>query len=221
MKKEMINRILSSLIIVPISFFFILKGSFFFSFFLTICFLISCHEWVLMSRKKNYLFLGVLFLIFSFYTVFLLRFGNEELVTIFYIVILTCISTDIGGYVFGKLFKGPKLTKISPNKTFSGMLGGYFLTIIILNIFINNKNFFNNLNIKIDNNLDFSLQTFVLILLISTISQIGDLIVSYFKRLSKLKNTGKLIPGHGGILDRIDGMIFAFPFSYLLILFLK
>ena len=219
MKKELINRILSSLIIVPISFFFILKGSFFFSFFLTICFLISCHEWFLMSRKKNYLFPGVLFLVFSFYTVFLLRFGNEKLVTIFFIVLTTCISTDIGGYVFGKLFKGPKLTKISPNKTFSGMLGGYFLSIIILYFFINNKDFFNNLNIKLDYNIDFSLQTFILILLISTISQIGDLIVSYFKRISKLKNTGKLIPGHGGILDRIDGMIFAFPFSYLLIIF--
>ena len=219
MKKEIINRILSSLIIIPVSFFFILKGSFFFSFFLTICFLISCHEWFLMSRKKNYLFPGVLFLIFSFYTVFLLRFGSNELVTIFYVVIITCISTDIGGYFFGKLFKGPKLTKISPNKTFSGMLGGYFLSIIILYFFINNKDFFNNLNIKLDYNIDFSLQTFILILLISTISQIGDLIVSYFKRISKLKNTGKLIPGHGGILDRIDGMIFAFPFSYLLIIF--
>jgi phosphatidate cytidylyltransferase len=174
-----------------------------------------------MSRKKNYLFPGVLFLIFSFYTVFLLRFGSKELVTIFYIVIITCVSTDIGGYVFGKLFKGPKLTKISPNKTFSGMLGGYFFSITILNIFIKNKYFFNNPNIKLDNNLDFSLQTFVLIFFISTISQIGDLIVSYFKRISKIKNTGKLIPGHGGILDRIDGMIFAFPFSYLLILFLK
>ena len=221
MKKETINRILSSLIIIPVSFFFILKGSFFFSFFLTICFLISCHEWFLMSRKKNYLFPGVLFLIFSFYTVFLLRFGKEELVTIFYIVIITCISTDIGGYFFGRLFKGPKLTKISPNKTFSGMLGGYFLSIIVVNIFINNKDFFNNFNIKLENNFDFSLQTFVLIILISTISQIGDLTISYFKRLSKLKNTGKLIPGHGGILDRIDGMIFAFPFSYSLILLLK
>ena len=221
MRKETINRILSSLIIVPVSFFFILKGSFFFEFFLTICFLISCKEWFLMSRKKNYLFPGVLFLIFSFYTVFLLRFGSNELVTIFYVVIITCISTDIGGYVFGKLFKGPKLTKISPNKTFSGMLGGYFLSIIVVNIFINNKDFFNNFNIKLENNFDFSLQTFVLIILISTISQIGDLTISYFKRLSKLKNTGKLIPGHGGILDRIDGMIFAFPFCYLLILLLK
>ena len=123
---------------------------------------------------------------------------------IFLGVLLVCISTDIGGYIFGKILKGPKLTKISPKKTYSGVFGGYLFSIIVTNFFID----------YVD--LNFHIEEFVIVIVISTISQIGDITVSYFKRLSKLKNTGKLIPGHGGILDRIDGMIFAFPFFYII-----
>ena len=123
---------------------------------------------------------------------------------IFLVVLLICISTDIGGYILGKILKGPKLTKISPKKTYSGVFGGYLLSIIVANSFID----------YVD--LNFYIEEFVIVIVISTISQIGDITVSYFKRLSKLKNTGKLIPGHGGILDRIDGMIFAFPFFYVI-----
>ena len=121
----------------------------------------------------------------------------------FLTILLICISTDLGGYIFGKILKGPKLTKISPNKTYAGVFGGYFLSIIFLSSYVN----FNNHN--------FELENFLLVIFISTISQIGDITVSYFKRLSKIKNTGKLIPGHGGILDRIDGMIFAFPLYFI------
>ena len=117
---------------------------------------------------------------------------------------MVCISTDIGGYLFGKIFKGPKLTKISPNKTYSGMIGGYFLSLIFLSYFFN-----------WDNN-QVTIYWFIATILLSTISQIGDIIISYFKRLSKIKNTGKIIPGHGGLLDRIDGMIFAFPLFYFI-----
>ena len=126
------------------------------------------------------------------------------------IILFTCISTDIGGYIFGNIFKGPKLTKISPKKTYSGMIGGYILSIITIYIF------FNYLNLYNDNIILFTSETFLNVLLISTVSQIGDIIISFFKRLSKIKDTGKLIPGHGGLLDRIDGMIFAFPFSYII-----
>ena len=131
----------------------------------------------------------------------------------FYFILITSISTDIGGYIFGKIFKGPKLTKISPKKTYSGVLGGYILSLIIVSIFLNYSNFITK------NIFTFSFSNIFLILIISSISQVGDLIVSYFKRLSKIKDTGRLIPGHGGILDRIDGMIFAFPFYFLLNLF--
>ena len=129
------------------------------------------------------------------------------------------ISTDIGGYVFGKIIKGPKLTHISPNKTYSGSIGGVFLTLIILilysNIFSRELNFFYKLYL---NNFIYFL---FIIISASLISQIGDLIISFLKRKAKIKNTGKIIPGHGGILDRIDGMIFTFPFMYIWIIILK
>ena len=125
------------------------------------------------------------------------------------LIILICVSTDIGGYVFGNIFKGPKLTQISPKKTYSGMFGGYLLSIIFVNFFLIN---YNNPTIELTG------ATLLLIISISTVSQIGDLIVSYFKRLSNIKDTGKIIPGHGGLLDRIDWMLFAFPFSYLILI---
>ena len=150
------------------------------------------------------------FLIFSFYSIYKLR--NDELGN-YYILLITfiCIFTDIGGYIFGKLFKGPKLTKLSPNKTYAGMIGGYVLSIFFVMLILKN-NFIPELIEKLNNNI--MLFTFI----ISTISQIGDILVSYFKRQSKIKDTGKLIPGHGGLLDRADGMIFAFPFSYIILL---
>ena len=200
MSKEFIKRFISSIILLPLVFYFILQGSFLLIFFIAICFIVSCFEWHMMSKKKFYSIDGFLFLIFSFYTFYEL---SAELIGIFYVIII-CSSTDIGGYVFGKIFKGPKLTKISPNKTYAGMIGGYFLSLISLSVIINF--------------IDYKTTTilFLLTILISTVSQIGDIIISYFKRLSKIKNTGKLIPGHGGLLDRIDGMIFAFPVCYLI-----
>ena len=208
MSQEFKIRVLSSLILIPLSFFFIIKGSFFFNFFLLICFLITSYEWHAMSKNKNYNIIGFLFLIFSFYSAYNIRinFENNSLL-IFLFVILTCISTDIGGYIFGNIFKGPKLTKISPKKTFSGMIGGYFLSVIIIYFYLKYSKLIG------EHSYEITIKIFFVVLLISTISQIGDIIISFFKRLSKIKDTGKIIPGHGGILDRIDGMLFAIPFS--------
>ena len=162
----------------------------------------------MMSKKKTYNVFGFIFLIFSFYSVYFIRneLDNYGLLN-FLFILLVCVSTDIGGYVFGKLFKGPKLTKISPNKTYAGVFGGYFLSIIFTHSLINYLELFKDQN--------FGRDEFIFVLIISTVSQVGDIIVSYFKRLSKIKDTGKLIPGHGGILDRIDGMLFAFPFYFI------
>ena len=200
MSKELIKRIISSIILLPLSFYFIIQGSFVLIFFTVVCLIVSSYEWNMMTKNRSYKIYGFIFLIITFYTFYSL---SIDVFGVFF-VILICASTDIGGYLFGKLFKGPKLTKISPNKTYAGMIGGYFLSLITLTV--------------ITNIIDYPgtpIQFFLITILISTVSQIGDIIVSYFKRLSKIKNTGKLIPGHGGLLDRIDGMIFAFPIYYL------
>ena len=148
---------------------------------------------------------------FAFYSIYKIRndFNGEYLLLLF--VLFICVSTDIGGFFFGRILKGPKLTRISPKKTYSGVIGSYLLSLISIYIFADS---FMILHSSINISL---LMMFTL--LISTVSQIGDIIISLFKRLSKLKDTGKIIPGHGGVLDRIDGMIFAFPFSYLLFYF--
>ena len=209
MEKELQKRILSSLILIPLSLFFIIKGSAFFILFLVILFLISSSEWLNMVKKLELKILGILFLIFSFYSTFYYR---EMGLEFFLIIIIACVSTDLGGYIFGKLSKGPKLIKISPNKTYSGMLGGFLLAIIISYFFATKY----TPTEVVNNTYIGDLQFIILVLIISSTSQIGDLIISYFKRSSKIKNTGKIFPGHGGMLDRIDGMIFVFPFIYLL-----
>lgn len=210
MNKELSKRILSSLLLIPISLFFIIKGSYLFNFFLLIIFCICVFEWHSMSKNKPYNIFGIFFLIFSFITIYNLRnyFNGDYFYIIF--VALICASTDIGGYIFGKVFKGPKLTKISPKKTYSGVIGGFLLTIISTVFFLNNFKFYTDIELD--------LKTLIFIFCISTVSQLGDITISYFKRLSNVKDTGKIIPGHGGLLDRFDGMIFAFPFSYIVYL---
>jgi phosphatidate cytidylyltransferase len=207
MSLEFIKRILSSIILFPLTFFIIVEGSFIFLTFITIGFFISIFEWNNMSKKKKYNKIGFIFLFFSFLCIYNLRINSDDNYLPLLFIFFVCISTDIGGYFFGKLFKGPKLTKYSPNKTFTGMIGSFIFSIISMFIFIN-----------IFSEPNFSVKLMIFTIMISLISQLGDIIISYFKRKSNIKDTGKIIPGHGGLLDRIDGMIFAFPFSYILIL---
>tara|TARA_B100000674_G_scaffold491199_1_gene508596 strand:- start:290 stop:925 length:636 start_codon:yes stop_codon:yes gene_type:complete len=207
MIQEFEKRVLSSLILVPIAIFFIIQGSVFFSFFLSILFLATSYEWIKMSKKNNLLkLLGIIFLLFSFYTTFEIR--EYKNFKFFLFIVTVCIFTDIGGYIFGKIFKGPKLTKISPNKTYAGVFGSFLLSLMAGLIYIN---YFGKNQITNSDNL------FILfsILFISLISQIGDLVISYFKRKAKLKDTGKILPGHGGLLDRIDGLVFVMPIIYI------
>ncbi len=207
MKNELQKRILTILVITPLTFYFILKGSFFFITFLFILFLISSYEWLKMTKIFFLKAIGLAFLIISFLTAFYIR---EKGLDFFLFIIIICISNDIGGYFFGKFFKGPKLSKISPNKTYSGMLGGILLAIFFSYLLELSSDFENQKNLS---NIDFV----IIVLMISSISQIGDLIISYFKRICKIKNTGNILPGHGGLLDRIDGMIFVFPTVFLLL----
>ena len=210
MLKEFEKRLLSSIFLIPTIFIIILEGKFIFYTLLIFIFLISSYEWLHITKRFIWRMIGILFLFFSLFSAFYFRNQNLEG---FFLIILICIATDIGGYVFGKLFKGPKLTKISPNKTKSGMVGSYLLATIVSTIYV----FQYTDDIYIDQIiLEEDFKFFLLIILISSVSQTGDLIISYFKRLSKIKNTGNLIPGHGGLLDRIDGMIFVFPFVYFI-----
>ena len=120
--------------------------------------------------------------------------------------LLISISSDLGGLFFGKIFKGRKLTKISPNKTISGSIGSFIFSLSLMPIFLNQLQ-------------DYSLLIIILITIsISLISQLGDLFISFLKRKTKIKNTGDILPGHGGLLDRVDGIIFALPFGFLLFL---
>ena len=207
MLKEFEKRLLSSLILIPISIFFIIQGSVFFIFFLSLIFLTTSYEWSKMTKKKDvFKIFGIIFIFFSLYTAFYIR-ENSGLVFFLFLVIV-CIFTDIGGYVFGKTFKGPKLTRISPNKTYAGVIGSFLFSMVVGIIYIK--------YLDIEDISSDPLILLFLILFISSISQIGDLIVSYFKRKAKLKDTGKILPGHGGLLDRIDGLIFVIPTIYLL-----
>ena len=208
MIKEFEKRLLSSLILIPIAFFFIIQGSIFFIFFLSLFFLATTYEWIKMNKKNDVMkIFGIVFLLISFYTAFYVR--QQSGLNFFLFIIIICIFTDIGGYVFGKTFKGPKLTKISPNKTYAGVIGSFLFSIIAGLIFIK---YVDDIGFK---NTD-QLQILFGILYICFISQIGDLIISYFKRKARLKDTGKILPGHGGLLDRIDGLIFVLPAIYLL-----
>jgi len=211
MSENLFIRIFSSILLFIVSIYIIIKGNIFFNIFIILLLMISSLEWHKMSYKRYYYLPGLLFLIISFYTAYLIR--NDFNVFYFLMIFFICILTDIGGYIFGKILKGPKLTKISPNKTYSGALGGLLLSLLGSWIFYNWS-----IDILIKPNLTIS-NLFIISIFISIISQIGDLAVSLFKRLSNLKDTGNIIPGHGGMLDRIDGMIFAFPISFLLNIF--
>ena len=167
----------------------------------------------IITRIKNYSELVKLFLRF---TSFFYLFGIFALSSIglyfingpffFLYILCICISSDIGGYIVGKNIGGKKLTKISPNKTISGSLGSFFFSAVPILIFynINSSEYLLSIN------------NFLICLFISFVCQLGDLFVSYLKRRAKVKDTGSILPGHGGLLDRVDGIIFAIPVAYIL-----
>ena len=210
--KELQKRILSSIILMPVSFFFIIQGSFSFIFFLSLIFLITSLEWFKMTKDNELIkIFGLFFLFFSFFSTIYLR--QYIGLNFFLFLIIVCIFTDIGGYIFGKTFKGPRLTKVSPKKTYAGVIGSFLISLIFGLIYIKYLGQKSRILLEID-----PIFVILLILFISLISQVGDLIISYFKRKAKIKDTGKILPGHGGFLDRIDGIIFVMPLTYLCIL---
>ena len=171
--------------------------------------------------KLIFWFFGGYYLSFFFNSAIDIRETKGQFFVLF--ILLIIIFSDVGGYVVGKFVGGPKLTKISPNKTFSGSLGSFFFSLLPLWLLILFANF-SEINLEESITEFYWSSTFsksfnngvVLCLVLSFVSQIGDLIISYFKRLAKVKDTGKFLPGHGGILDRIDGIIFAIPATIII-----
>jgi phosphatidate cytidylyltransferase len=227
MSQNLFKRLITSIVLLSLLIFINFSHKYIFILSILIIGLIICLEANnLFSKfltnkylKKNSTNkLNIKFIVFNIMTFFYIfgvfcNFSYEiyryESPIFFLYVISICFFTDIGGYVFGKIIGGKKLSKISPNKTIAGTVGSFISSIIPLIIVLN----FNYLD------LEFNLMNIIFCLLISLISQLGDLFVSLIKRKAKIKDTGNLLPGHGGILDRVDGIIFAVPFSYFLLKF--
>ena len=215
MKSELLNRTISSLFLICATFLCAFINDFIFLSILFIVVIFSWIEWIKIIEKINFkkiyrLIHIILFLAYLFIA-FIICFNIFVIDKYFFLTILMiCVFSDIGGYVFGKTFGGKKLTKISPNKTISGSVGSFILSYI--GFFTMYTYFGDLLFVKMD------LKTlFFIPFLVSLICQLGDLFISYYKRKAKIKNTGNLIPGHGGLLDRIDGSIFALPIGFIII----
>ena len=220
MSVELGKRIITSIILFLIAIFCILIHKFVFVLILIVTLFVCFNEWRDINykyfKKKQHnnwkyffvQFVGLVYLFIFLSTSIALRGNNSESIAFFIIILCICIFSDIGGYVFGKVIGGKKLTKISPNKTISGSLGSFIfsiLPVLLFNLQNNTGVSFEVLSINI-----------ALCLIVSLVCQLGDLLISYFKRLNKVKDTGTILPGHGGLLDRIDGLIFAIPTVYIL-----
>ena len=218
MSNELIKRMMTSLILFVVVIFCILINKIIFLIAVCMTAYLCFSEWCNINYKFfsgqfwNYFLIrgfGLFYLLFPFILgAFFLRGNSFESALFFIIVLCICICSDTGGYVFGNIIGGKKLTKISPNKTISGSIGSFIFSILPI--------FLIDLQNYIDINFDFSLKNILFCLIISLTCQLGDLFISYFKRLNKVKNTGSILPGHGGLLDRIDGIIFAIPTASIL-----
>ena len=205
LKKRIYTSLILLLLIIVIS-----KSNSILVFSLIVLGVLSLLEFINLSNKtiknKFYLLISNLFFvvyIFIFCLMFFYFSNFFQLKVILFSLLLSCVASDIGGFVFGKLLKGPKLTNISPNKTISGAVGSLILTCVtISSLFIYATNDFNYLIVIVG-------------ILTSLACQFGDLFFSYLKRKASIKDTGNFLPGHGGVLDRIDGILFGIPFGFI------
>ena len=206
------KRILTAIVVFPLSIFFIIMGgNYTLSFLYAVLILGNFEVFSVFKRKISIIVLDIV-LVTSLLCIYHLRIDTvSSYVLLLWVIILT-ISSDVGGYIFGKIFKWKKLTKISPNKTLSGVLGSFIFSlgsVFLLGFIV--KSF-----IGMDSEIFNKPKYYFLALLFSLIAQLGDLCISYFKRLEKIKDTGKILPGHGGIFDRIDGLMFVVILAYIL-----
>ena len=206
MTKEFKKRIITSAILAAIVLNCLFINNFSWLLLLSIVSFICWFEFInLVKRiwKKKPIIIFPIILSFLFLYLFILtayKIRIEEGAVAILFVLGICIFSDIGGYIIGKSIGGKKLTKISPNKTVSGSFGSFLFSLFPLGVLM---------ILGLEEN--FSEKMILYCLLLSLACQLGDLIISYFKRLAKVKDTGSILPGHGGMLDRIDGIIFAIP----------
>ena len=213
-KNNLKKRIFTSLVLI-FFIFLIFNSLYLMTSSLLILGILSILEFFNLSKKifnkKIYFFLSnllfiIFIFIFSFF--FFLLYNFQQSKFILAVLLIGCVASDIGGYMLGKILKGPKLTKISPNKTFSGAIGSFILSCTCFSslIYYETKVF----NFKI----------VIIGLMISLFCQIGDLFFSYLKRKADIKDTGNLLPGHGGLLDRLDGIFFGIPLGFVTLILL-
>ncbi len=159
------------------------------------------------SKKKivqiSIFIISLFYILFFYFTILFYLYYSSDFYLVFFLILI-CIASDSGGYILGKLIGGKKLSSISPNKTYAGSMGSFIFSLIIAFIFKENINIQHNI--------------YYFTLLMSLLCQIGDLSISYIKRLARIKNTGNILPGHGGILDRVDGILLVLPLGILIIL---
>ena len=209
MNNELFKRVFTSIILIFFIFFCLIYDQITWLIFLSIFTIICLYEFFNLTKKiiTNKLMFFIILLLFVSYLLFfqylLYNIRLELGIEIILILLFACIFSDIGGYVIGKSLRGPKLTHISPNKTITGAIGSIFFTITGGLLMIN----FFDLSVVI------SKFTYLWLFLMSVLCQLGDLLVSFMKRKAKIKDTGKILPGHGGMLDRVDGIIIAVPFG--------
>ena len=214
MTKELQKRIITSIILILFAIFCIFVNRYIFMIVIIVISYLSFSEtssliYKIIKRVDSFnwlLFNSIaLFYVFAVFAVSAIGIYIMYNQIFFFFILSICIFSDIGGYVIGKNIGGKKLTKISPNKTISGSIGSFCFSVIPLFIFynLNSSKYF------------FSIENFLICLEVSLVCQLGDLFVSHIKRKANVKDTGKVLPGHGGILDRIDGIIFAIPFAFI------
>ena len=203
------QRVYTSLVLLTFVF-LIFSYNIFLIYFLIILGVLSILEFIqiiniIFKNKLWGILINLFFIIyiFIFCILFFLLSNLEGLKLILFILLLSCVASDIGGYIFGKIFKGPKITKISPKKTYAGAVGSFLFTLIIMYLFS-----FYFIDLQIYKIIFISLMT-------SLFCQLGDLFFSLLKRKAKLKDTGKILPGHGGVIDRLDGIFLGIPVGFV------
>ena len=213
-EKNLIKRIYTSIALLLLTLLFFIS-KFVLLYTLIVLGVLSIMEFANLINKiskkpKIKFFSNIFFIIYIFlFSFFFFYFSNIfQLKILLFLVLLACIASDIGGFIIGKIFKGPKLSKISPKKTISGSFG----SLVFASVFFSYGFFYltNTINVKI-----------ILVgLLTSIFCQLGDLFFSFLKRKGNIKDTGNFFPGHGGVLDRLDGILFGIPFGFIFLILL-